>query len=74
KVFYIKRISKGWVYRAFPGKWSGYVEKPNGLVELVAEYDQRPALRTVAEAVRSCSYKKYGIYNDRYAKGFGGRL
>jgi hypothetical protein len=74
QVYYLKRISKGWIYRAYPGKWQGYVEKPDGSVQLLEEYDERPLLREVAEKVRSYSFGKYGVFNDRYAKGFGGRL
>lgn len=74
QVYFIKRISKGWVYRCYPGPWEGYVERPDGSVQLIVTYDERPKLRTVAEAVRTFSYGKYGIFNDRYAKGFGGRL
>lgn len=74
QVYYLKRVSKGWVYRGYPGKWQAYLELPNGGVELLEEYRSKPALREVSERVRAESFGRYGLFNDRYAKGFGGRL
>ena len=52
EAYYLKRISKGWVYRAFPGKWEAYIEKPDGAVELLQSYDTKPLLRDVSALVR----------------------
>jgi len=74
QVYYLKRVSKGWVFRAYPGKWQALVETPNGTCEILQEYDQRPLLRDVSKLVREYSFENFGLFNDRYAKGFGGRL
>ena len=62
QVYYLKRISKGWVFRQYPGPWQvleavhpphlsdssqALVEKPDGTVECVATYNKRPLLREV---------------------------
>lgn len=74
EAYFLKRISKGWIYRAFPGKWLAYLEKPDGSVELLRTYDTKPLLREVANEVREESFKRYSIMNDRWSKGFGERL
>jgi Domain of unknown function (DUF1995) len=74
EAYYLKRISKGWIFRIFPGPWQAYIEKPDGSVELLESYSEKPTLREVATYVRETSFKRYAINNDRYAKGFGGRL
>lgn len=57
EVYYVKRISKGWVFRSFPGPWQAYLEKPDGNVELLKSYDTKPELRDVATLVREESFK-----------------
>lgn len=52
EAFYMKRISKGWVYRCFPGSWEAYLEKPDGSLEKLKSYDTKPSLREVSELVR----------------------
>jgi len=52
EAYYLKRISKGWVFRAFPGNWEAYIEKPDGTVELLKSYKTKPLLREVATLVR----------------------
>eukprot|EP00977_Amphora_coffeiformis_P015759 scaffold4707_cov164-Amphora_coffeaeformis.AAC.33 len=74
EAYYLKRISKGWVFRQFPGNWEAYIERPDGSVELLKTYRTKPPLNEVATLVRDTSFKRYAINNDRYAKGFGGRL
>lgn len=74
EAYYFKRISKGWVYRAFPGPWEAYLEKPDGTVELVKSYKSKPSLKEVSAIVRDLSFKKYAVNNDRWTSGFGGRL
>jgi hypothetical protein len=74
EAYYLKRISKGWVFRSFPGPWEAYLEKPDGTVELLQAFKSKPPLREVAELVREESYKRYAINNDRWSQGFGGRL
>mmetsp|Transcript_24591 Transcript_24591/g.23627 ORF Transcript_24591/g.23627 Transcript_24591/m.23627 type:complete len:299 (-) Transcript_24591:201-1097(-) len=74
EAYYLKRISKGWVYRAFPGPWEAYLEKPDGNVELVESYKSKPSLKEVSTFVRELSFKRYAVGNDRWTSGFGGRL
>jgi hypothetical protein len=74
EAYYLKRISKGWVYRAFPGPWEAYIEKPDGTVELMETYRTKPSLRDVATLVREESFRRYAINNDRWTPGFGERL
>lgn len=74
EAYYLKRISKGWVFRSFPGPWEAYIEKPDGSVELLQTYKQKPELREVSALVRDESFKRYAINNDRFSKGFGERI
>lgn len=74
EAYYLKRISKGWVFRSFPGPWQVYLERPDGSVELMESYKSKPLLRDVATLVREESFKRYAINNDRWSKGFGERL
>lgn len=69
EAYYLKRISKGFVFRAFPGPWEAYLEKPDGSVELLESYKTKPKLREVAELVRETSFKRYAIGNDRWMSG-----
>lgn len=74
EVYYMKRISKGWIYRAFPGPWRAYLEKPDGACELLQSYNTKPQLNDVAKLVREESFKRFAINNDRWTPGFGERL
>jgi hypothetical protein len=74
EVYYLKRISKGWLFRSFPGKWQAYIERPDGSCELLQEFDYKPTLRDASKLVREESFKRYAIFNDRWSQGFGGRL
>jgi hypothetical protein len=74
EVYYLKRVSKGWVFRAYPGKWQAYIERPDGTCELLQEFATKPSLRDAATLVREESFKRYAIFNDRWSQGFGGRL
>lgn len=69
EVYYLKRISKGFVYRAFPGDWEALLEKPDGTTEVLQSYKTKPSLREVAELVREESFKRYAIGNDRWMSG-----
>lgn len=69
EVYYLKRISKGFVYRSFPGDWQALLEKPDGSVEVLKSYKSKPSLREVSEIVREESFKRYAIMNDRYMSG-----
>lgn len=74
-VYFLKRITRGYVYRSYPHKWVSYLEKPDLSVEVVAEFEGLPKLSEVAKVVRELSNNRYGgFYNDRYVRGFGGRL
>lgn len=74
EAYYLKRISKGWIFRSFPGQWQAYLEKPDGTVELLKSYSVKPELNAVATLVRDESFKRYAINNDRWTPGFGERL
>ena len=71
EAYYLKRISKGWVFRAYPGPWEAYLEKPDGSLEKLASYTTKPSLNEVATLVREESFRRYAINNDRW---FSGRL
>lgn len=74
EAYYLKRISKGWVYRAYPGPWQAYLEKPDGSVELLKSYATKPQLNELAKVVREESFSRYAITNDRWTPGFGERF
>lgn len=74
EAYYLKRISKGWVFRSFPGNWQAYLEKPDGMLELLKAYTTKPELNEVAKLVREESFRRYAINNDRWSPGFGERL
>jgi hypothetical protein len=74
QVYYMKRVSKGWIFRSYPGPWQALVERPDGSVQVLETYEKRPLLRDASKVVREYSFEKFAIFNDRYAKGFGGRL
>jgi hypothetical protein len=69
EAYYLKRITKGWVFRAYPGPWKAYLEKPDGSCELLKTYKTKPQLNEVAEIVREESFKRYAINNDRWMSG-----
>jgi hypothetical protein len=69
EAYYLKRISKGWVFRAYPGPWKAYLEKPDGSCELLKTYKVKPQLNEVAEIVRNESFRRYAINNDRWMSG-----
>ncbi|GAB0494473.1 hypothetical protein MMPV_005767 [Pyropia vietnamensis] len=79
-VFYLKRVSKGWILREYPGPWEVWLETPptadlpSGSVELLSATAAKPRLGDVSKALRGVSLNRFGIFNDRWAKGFGGRL
>jgi Domain of unknown function (DUF1995) len=74
EAYYLKRISKGYIYRTFPGPWCAYLEKPDGGVELLESYKEKPQLNAVAKLVRDESFRRFAIGNDRWSPGFGERL
>jgi hypothetical protein len=74
EAYCLKRISKGWVFRMFPGPWMAFLEKPDGKVELVETYKTKPQLRDVSTLVREESFRRFAINNDRWTPGFGERL
>jgi hypothetical protein len=57
EAYFLKRISKGYVFRAFPGPWQAYLEKPDGTTELLESYKTKPQLKDVATLVREESFK-----------------
>lgn len=75
EAYYLKRISKGWVYRSFPGDWEAYIEKPDGTVELLQTYSTKPALREVSAIVRDevsafCNKFIHILISNMYSKYF----
>lgn len=74
EAYYLKRISKGYIFRAFPGPWCAYLEKPDGNVELLSYFGEKPQLNEVAKMVRDESFQRFAINNDRWSPGFGERL
>jgi Domain of unknown function (DUF1995) len=73
-VYFIRRVTRGYVFRSYPQAWQAVLERPDMSCEVVASFDRLPSLREVASIVRVTSNDRYGAFNDRYAKGFGGRL
>jgi len=69
EVYYFKRISKGFIFRSYPGPWQALLEKPDSSVEILKEYKTKPSLREVSELVRDVSFKRYAINNDRWMSG-----
>jgi hypothetical protein len=69
EAYYLKRISRGWVFRKFPDPWKAYLEKPDGSVELLQTYQTKPELSEVAKLVREESFRRYAINNDRWMTG-----
>eukprot|EP00904_Undaria_pinnatifida_P007404 jgi/Undpi1/3794/HiC_scaffold_16.g07163.m1 len=74
--YYLKRISKGYVFRTHPKPWEATLEKPGGGLEILKKYEDKPLLREAAKLVREESMKKFGMSNDRWTndKRLGGRL
>lgn len=74
-VFFLKRVTRGFVFYEFPGPWTACLETPELEIEILQSFDSTPTLREVSNVVRLESNKRYGaFYNDRYVRGFGGRL
>ena len=69
EAYYLKRITKGWIYRSYPGPWKAYLENPDGTTELIKAFATKPELRIAAELVREESFKRYAINNDRWMSG-----
>ena len=79
EVYYLKPISKGFVYRAYPGGWQCILDKPDGTQEKLQEYasGERPTLGELSQLTRSVSQEKYGAaMNDKFTNDprFGGRM
>lgn len=74
-VYFLKRVTRGYVFYSYPGPWRACLENPDYSIEELATFDEEPKLRTIANVVREESNKRYGGFNnDRYVRGFGGRL
>ena len=79
EVYYLKPISKGFVYRAYPGGWQCILDKPDGTQEKLMEYpsDERPTLGELSQLTRSVSQEKFGAaMNDKFTNDprMGGRM
>jgi hypothetical protein len=74
-VYFLKRVTRGYAFRSYPGPWQAVLERPDCSCEVLQTFGSRtPKLRDIASIVRMTSNDRYGAFNDRYAKGFGGRL
>lgn len=74
-VYYLKRVTRGYIFFSYPGPWLACLENPDMSIEVVRQFEVEPKLATVAKLVREESNRRYGGFNnDRYVKGFGGRL
>lgn len=49
KGYYLKRISKGYVFRVSPKPWEALLEKPEGGLEALGKYNDKPLLRDAAK-------------------------
>ncbi|PXF47560.1 hypothetical protein BWQ96_02704 [Gracilariopsis chorda] len=73
--YMLKRVTRGYVFYAYPGPWRACLEKPDLGIEELKCFEKEPKLRDIAAVVRLESNRRYGsFYNDRYVRGFGGRL
>lgn len=76
QAYYLKRISKGYIFRAHPKPWEACLEKPGGGLEIMQKWKDKPLLRDAAKMVREASNDRFGVNNDRWTndKRLGGRL
>lgn len=73
--YMVKRVTRGYVFYAYPGPWRACLEKPDLGIDELKCFEEEPKLRDIASVVRLESNRRYGsFYNDRYVRGFGGRL
>eukprot|EP00190_Bangiopsis_sp_CCMP1999_P006717 CAMPEP_0198722296 /NCGR_PEP_ID=MMETSP1475-20131203/74_1 /TAXON_ID= ORGANISM="Unidentified sp., Strain CCMP1999" /NCGR_SAMPLE_ID=MMETSP1475 /ASSEMBLY_ACC=CAM_ASM_001111 /LENGTH=387 /DNA_ID=CAMNT_0044483199 /DNA_START=70 /DNA_END=1234 /DNA_ORIENTATION=- len=49
QVYYLKRVSKGWVFHAGKQPWISYLERPDGSVEVLETRTNRPSLGEVSK-------------------------
>lgn len=74
-VYFLKRLTRGYAFFSYPGPWRACLEKPDLSIEELKDFEKEPKLREIAAVVREESNRRYGgFYNDRYVRGFGGRL
>lgn len=78
EVYYLKPVSKGFVYRAWPNPWEVWLDKPDGTQERLKVFsDERPTLGELSQITRSASQSKYGaIFNEKFTndRSLGARL
>ena len=79
EVYYVKPVSKGFVFRCFPGPWECYLDKPDGTQDKLAAFPgpDKPTLNELSSLTRSASQEKYGaVFNEKYSNDprFGGRM
>lgn len=74
-VYFLRRVTRGYIFYSYPGPWRACMENPDMSISELQQYEEEPKLRTVAAVVREESNNRYGgFFNDRYVRGFGGRL
>lgn len=49
QAYYLKRISKGYIFRAHPKPWEACLEKPGGGLEIMQKWKDKPLLRDAAK-------------------------
>lgn len=73
-VYFLRRVTRGYAYRSYPHPWQAILELPDCSCEVLQTFHDTPKLSDIANLVRTTSNDRFGAFNDRYAKGFGGRL
>ena len=65
-VYVMKRIPKGWMYRAYPKPFECIIEGPNYEVFKTKQFAQKPPLTEISKVSMAASAAKYGATgNDR---------
>lgn len=49
KAYYLKRVSKGYVFRRHPKAWEAILEKPGGGLETLQTWKEKPLLREASK-------------------------
>lgn len=52
--YYLKRISKGYIFRVHPKPWEAILEMPGGGLETLTKYEKKPLLREAAKVRTMC--------------------
>lgn len=64
--YVMKRIPKGWIWRAFPGEFQAIIEGPNYEMVKAKTFSSQPSLPEISKVSMAASAEKYGAAgNDR---------